>query len=128
MRNLQRNMRELYYAPVLRTEPILDEYGNDTLEVRVVYDSPSLLRCNVSANVGQTAAEVFGSQTEYSRTVSITGTSCPLTEGARIWFGVSPSGSHNYVVVKVADGKNGFLIALREVSKHGENNSTSAFR
>ena len=122
MRNLQRNMRELYYAPVLRTEPILDEYGNDTLEVRSVYASPSLLRCNVSANAGESAAAVFGSQTEYSRTVSIVGTNCPLTEGAKLWFGVPTTGSHNYVVEKVADGKNGFLIALREVSKHGEKN------
>ena len=118
MRNLQRNMRRLYYAAPIGTEPILDEYGNDTLEVRTVYGSPTLLRCNVSANVGQEAAEVFGNQTEYSRTVSFAGSSCPLSEGCRIWFGVPTSGSHNYVVVKVADSKNSFLIALREVTPH----------
>ena len=43
MRNLQKNMRRLYYAPIIGTEPILDEYGNDTLEVRTVYGSPALL-------------------------------------------------------------------------------------
>ena len=116
MRNLQRNMRRLYYAPIAGTEPILDEYGNDTLEVRTVYGSPALLKCNVSANVGEEAAEVFGSQTEYSRTVSFVGADCPLVEGCKIWFGVPTSGSHNYVVVKVADSKNSFLIALREVT------------
>lgn len=109
-------MRELYYAPVLRTEPILDEYGNDTLELRSIYASPALLKANVSANAGQEAAEIFGNQTEYSRTICLTGETCPLSEGCRIWFGVPVSGTHNYVVVKVADSKNGFLIALREVS------------
>ena len=118
MRNLQRNMRSIYYAVKLGTEPILDEYGNDSLEVRTVYGFPSLLRCNVSANVGEEAAEVFGSQTEYSRTISYVGAECPLSEGCKIWFGVPTSGSHNYVVEKVADSKNSFLIALREVTPH----------
>lgn len=118
MRNLQRNMRRLYYAPIIGTEPILDEYGNDTLEVRTVYDSPALLRCNISANVGQAEAEIFGRQTEYNRTISFYGESCPLVEGCKIWFGVPTSGGHNYVVVKVADSKNGFLIALREVASN----------
>ena len=116
MRNLQRNMRSLYYAAKVGTEPILDEYGNDTLEVRTVYGSPTLLRCNVSANAGEEAAEVFGSQTQYSRTIRFVGAECPLAEGCKIWFGVPTSGSHNYVVEKVADSKNGFLIALREVT------------
>jgi hypothetical protein len=118
MRNLQRNMRTLHYAVPQGTEPILDEYGNYTLEVRTVYGSPTLLRCNVSANMGQEAVEVFGNQTDYSRTISITGHSCPLTEGCKVWFGVPIDGSHNYVVVRVADSINGFLIALREVTRH----------
>ena len=118
MRNLQKNMRRLYYAPMVGTEPILDEYGNDSLEVRTIYGPTALLRCNVSANVGQEAVEVFGNQTEYSRTVSFSGEECPLSEGCKIWFGVPTSGSHNYVVVKVADSKNSFLIALREVTPH----------
>ena len=118
MRNLQRNMRSLYYAAKVGTEPILDEYGNDTLEVRTVYGYPTLLRCNVSANVGKEAAEVFGSQTQYSRTINFTGAECPLSEGCKVWFGVPASESHNYVVEKVADSKNSFLIALREVTPH----------
>ena len=116
MRDLQRNKREIYYSTPVGTEPILDEWGNDTLEVKAVYSSPALLRCNVSANVGQEAAEVFGTQTEYSRTISLSG-KCPLTEGSRVWFRAEVTGSHNYVVVKVADSKNAFLVALREVTK-----------
>ena len=119
MRSLQRNWRTMYYAAALRTEPIKDEYGNDTLERKTIYASPTLFRANVSANAGQEAVSVFGALTGYSRTISYVGESCPLDEGALVWFDVDSSGPHNYIVVKVADSKNGYLIALREVSKRG---------
>ena len=116
MRNLQRNQRKLYYATPAGTESILDDYGNNTLEVRTIYSDPTELNANVSANVGQEAVNVFGAFTGYNRTISYSGDICPLTEGCKIWFGVDPASSHNYVVVKVADSKNGYLIALREVT------------
>ena len=119
MRDLIRNKRGLWYAVQVGSTPILDEYGNDTLEVEAAFSSPLYLKANVSANVGQEAIEVFGSQTEYSRTVSISGSECPLIEGCRVWFGKEPDAGHNYVVTRVADSKNGFLVALREVSPHG---------
>ena len=116
MRSLFRNQRPIYYAVPLGTEPILDEYGNDSLEVRTVYSSPALLKLNISANVGEDAVQIFGRQTEYSRTARFTGAHCPLVVGAKVWFGVDASEPHNYTVVKVADSKNIHLIALREVS------------
>ena len=118
MRDLKRNQRVIHYANMVGTEPILDEYGNDTLEVRTLYGSPAPLRCNVSANMGQEAVEVFGSQTEYSRTISMAGNHCPLVEGSRVWFMAAPEGQFNYTVARVADSKNGFLVALREVTPH----------
>jgi hypothetical protein len=119
MRSLNRNKRGLWYATPEGHNPILDEYGNDTLEVEAAFSSPLYLEATVSANMGQEAVEVFGSQTEYSRTVSIAGSKCPLVEGCRVWFGVEPSESHNYTVARVADSKNGYLVALREVTPHG---------
>lgn len=119
MRSMQRSWRDLHYAVLLNTEPIKDEYGNDTLEVKNTYGPPTRLRAIVSANAGQEAVTVFGALTGYSRTISYSGESCPLDEGSLVWFGVSANGPHNYVVVKVADSKNGYLIALREVSKRG---------
>lgn len=119
MRSLQRNWRKLHYAIPVSTEPILDEYGNDTLEVKTIYSDPVELAANVSANVGQEAINVFGALTGYSRTVTYLGSECPLVEGSKVWFGVDVTGSHNYVVIKVADSKNGFVIALREVSDRG---------
>ena len=122
MRNLIRNKREMWYAIQVGSTPILDDYGNDTLEVEAVFASPLPFQANVRANAGQEAIEVFGSQTEYSRTVSIAGNECPLVEGCRVWFGVEPNEqatNHNYTVARVADSKNGYLVALREVTPHG---------
>ena len=121
MRDLKRNQRSIWYAVPTNTVPILDDYGNDTLEVETIYRPPALLRCNVSATVGQEAVEVFGSQTEYNRTITLSGWECPLIEGCRVWFGVTPNtdaDNHNYTVVRVADSKNGFLVALREVTPY----------
>ena len=119
MRSLERNKRNLHYATVVGTEPILDEYGNDTLEVRTIYGSPTPIRANVSANMGADGVDVFGSQTEYSRTVSFAGEKCPLSEGDKVWFGIDTTEEHNYTVARVADSKNGYMVALREVSKRG---------
>lgn len=119
MRSAHRNHRTLYYAVLIGTEPIKDEYGNDTLEVKNTYGPPIALNANVSANAGQEAVNVFGALTGYSRTVSYSGETCPLDEGSIVWFGVTTDGPHNYTVIKVADSKNGYLIALREVSNRG---------
>lgn len=117
MRDLRRNQRTFYYATVVGTESILDEYGNDTLETRTVWSGPVLSKANISANVGEEVVEVFGSHTEYNRTISMA--KCPLTEGDKIWFDIEPSAENNYTVAKIADSKNGFLVALREVSSRG---------
>ena len=122
MRDLNRNKRKLWYAVPVGSQPIIDEYGNDTLEVEAVFSSPLYLRANVSANIGQEAIEVFGSQTEYNRTVSVAGAVTPFVEGCRVWFGVEPNEqatNYNYTVARVADSKNGYLVALREVTPHG---------
>lgn len=116
MRSLQRDWRKLYCAVKVGEEPIIDEYGNDTLEKRVLYGEPKLLNVSVSSNAGQDVVNAFGNLTGYSRTVSYMGESCPFEEGSRVWFGVEPPEKHNYVVIKVADSKNCYLIALREVS------------
>lgn len=119
MRSLQRNWRELYYAVPSGTEAILDEYGNETLEVKQLYGAPTRLLVNVSPGVGQEAVEMFGAQTEYSRSVVYIGDKCPMPIGSRVWFGVPITGPHNYTVVKVADTKWHVQIALREVSPRG---------
>lgn len=113
MRTLKRNLREVTYENIIALEPIQDMYGNDTLEVRKIYASPVQAQWNVSAAVGEEANEIFGDLTDYSRTVTLCG-DCPVFEGDRVTFG-----GKKYTVVKIADSKNGYLLALREVVSHG---------
>lgn len=110
MRTLNRNRRKVTYENLIGTEPIKDAYGNDTLEVRKIYSAPVTTHWNVSAAVGEEANEIFGDLTDYSRTVSLCG-DCPVFEGDRVTFG-----GMTYRVVRIADSKNGYLIALREVA------------
>lgn len=113
MRTLKRNMREVTYENVIATEPIKDVYGNDTLEVRKLYAAPVTAYWNVSAATGEEANEIFGDLTDYSRTVTLCG-DCPVFEGDRVTFG-----GKRYTVVKIADSKSGYLVALREVAGNG---------
>lgn len=109
MRTLNRNQRKVSYERVIGNEPIKDDYGNDTLEVRKIYAAPVTAYWNVSAAIGEEANEVFGDLTDYSRTVTLCG-SCPVSEGDRVAFG-----GKRYSVVKIADSVNSYMIALREV-------------
>lgn len=105
MRTLKRNGRSVTYENVIGTERI-----GDTLEVRKLYGTPVTAHWNVSAAVGEEANEIFGDLTDYSRTVSLCG-DCPVSEGDRVTFD-----STTYRVIRIADSKNGYLIALREVA------------
>lgn len=113
MRTLNRNGRKLTYERVIGNVPILDEYGNETLEVRTEYAPPVTAYWNVSAAVGEAATEIFGDLTDYSRTVALCG-ECPVSEGDRVTFE-----GETYKIVKIADSKNAHLLALREVAGNG---------
>ena len=111
MRSLEKNKRKLIYALPTGTEPILDEWGNDTLEVKRTYTEDAVYSANISSAVGEEAVKAFGSLTSYSRTICVAENNCPIAvEGALIQFE-----GKSYEVVKVADSLNGFLIAVREV-------------
>lgn len=116
MRSLYRNTRQIYYALRTGEEVNIDEYGNETGESTPVYGEPVAMEVNISAATGEDAVQAFGSFTEYNRTMCVADTTCPIDEESVIWFGVSPTGPHNYIVVRKADGKNGILYALREVT------------
>lgn len=116
MRSLNRNKRLIHYA--LRTGEVanIDDYGNETGEPTPVYDPVVELKCNVSAATGSDAVQAFGSFTNYSRTMCVLDCNCPIDENTIVWFGISPTEPHNYVVTRKADSKNGILYALQEVT------------
>ena len=116
MRSLNRNKRSIYYAlPTGDEEKLYDEYGNETGEINIVYGDAVKLDINVSAATGEDAVEAFGSFTNYSRILCVSDIKCPLTEDAKVWFGIEPTNPHNYIVTRKANSKNGVLYALKEV-------------
>ena len=111
MRSLNKNKRKMSYALPSGTKPILDEWGNDTLEVKREYTEFTEYSANISSAVGEEAVKAFGSLTNYSRTICVAEKNCPIAkEGTLIRFE-----SKTYEVIKVADSLNGYLIAVREV-------------
>ena len=114
MRVLYKNQRVYHYALPIAVEPILDEYGNDTLEVEIKYSEPIKAKANYSSAVGQEAVAVFGTTTDYSR-VLVFSRDCPLKEGAILWIGKDTSEQANYKVVRIADSLNGTLVAVGEI-------------
>lgn len=116
MRNLNRNMRQIYYALSVGNVANIDEYGNETGELTPAYGAATPLLCNVSAAYGGEAAQAFGNFTAYSRTICVADPDCPIDEDSIVWFGVEPIEPHNYIVVRKADSKNGVLYALQEVT------------
>lgn len=115
MRSLNKNKRQIYYAPHIKDEPILDEYGNETGESNPIYGDINELRCNVSAASGEDAVQAFGSFTNYTRALCVSDNNCPLTEQSIVWFGVATTEPYNYIVTRKADSKNGIMYALKEV-------------
>lgn len=116
MRNLNRNKRLIYYALYTGEAVNYDEYGNETSESTPTYGDIIALMANISAASGAEAVEAFGSFTGYTRTMCVADNNCPIAEGSIIWFGIEPTESHNYVVTRKADSKNGVLYALQEVT------------
>lgn len=116
MRGLERNKRLIYYALYFGEEQILDENGNKTSETEPVYGTPTALEVNISAAAGEDAVNAFGMFTGYTRTMTVTDTNCPIEEQTAVWFGISPTRSHNYVVTRKADSLNGIMYALQEVT------------
>lgn len=116
MRSLGKNKRLIYYALYTGETANVDEYGNETGESTPKYSAAVALNVNVSAATGEEAVQAFGSFTGYSRTMCVADTACPIDEESIVWFGVSPTEPHNYIVVRKADSKNGILYALQEVT------------
>jgi hypothetical protein len=114
MRTLQKNARTCYYAnPTGETEMLKDEWGNLTSEAVEKFTEPVKLKANYSQSAGEEVLNVFGSFTDYSKTMVFAG-ECPLVEGSRVWIKNSTAEDSDYIVTKVAESLNFSLVALKE--------------
>lgn len=125
MRNLKKNTRRLWYSNYSGDIPILDENGDETGDYDSGYSAPVSFYASLSASKGNAYADVFGTNLDYSRTLS-TVENLPIKEESLIWSGepdVNSDGtvdeeSADYTVAGIADGLNGLVVALKARKKN----------
>lgn len=143
MRSPKKNKQPLYYATYNEEIKIYqrDEAGNieyvevdgklKPIELGTVagYNEPVFFYANISAGKGSVQEAVFGSDVDYTRTISTTEMSCPIDELTRIWIEnepqynadgtVNPDSADYKVAAYPAKGLNNIVIAIKKLPKGG---------
>lgn len=128
MRSLKKNQRELWYALYQEKIPILDENGDETGDYTTGYSPPVFFEANLSPGKGSAQAEMFGTNVDFTRTISTTDLSLPIKETSLVWYETDPAlladgtadpTSADYeVAAPPADGLNELVIALKARAKN----------
>lgn len=90
MRNLKKNQRKLWYALYRDKIPIVDENGDETGDYTAGYSPPVFFEASLSPGNGKAQREVFGTGIDFTRTLSTTDTSLPITETSLVWHETEP--------------------------------------
>ena len=120
MRSLNRNKQKIYYALYRGKSETIDENGLRTGNFPPEYSSPQPLSINVSAARGASPVEMFGIDTDYSRTMQTNDLDCPIDESSVLWIGKEPNQAgtdFNYRVAAIARSINSVTYAVREVKR-----------
>lgn len=115
MRSLNRNETTIYYALYDGKTEEVDANNLYTGVVVAAYETPVALRASVSAARGTSEIDLFGVNTNYTKTVIVDDTSCPIDEHSRLWINTTPTNPHNYEVVSVARSLNHITYAAKQV-------------
>lgn len=130
MRDLKKNNRKMYYATYTGKKPILDSSGDETGDYDSTYSAPEVFYANLSPGKGSAQAAVFGTDIDFTRSISTTDMNLPITETSLVWYETEPvllddgkadPTSANYeVVAPPADGLNELVIALKARAKNAQ--------
>lgn len=128
MRSLKKNKSTLYYALYNEKKEIVDENGDFTGEYIVGYSAPEFFNANLSAGKGSAQADIFGVNVDFTRTISTTDLSLPITETSLVWYEtepkllkdgtVDPDSADYKVAAPPAAGLNELVIALKARAKN----------
>ena len=123
MKALLRNKQTFYYANPSTETAQYDDYGNETSEPAITYDTPVSAQANISPARGTAELEQFGINANYTKTIVSDNLTLPIDKSTILWIGIAPDKDgeagtvkHNYVVVGVAQSLNSTTIAIKEVS------------
>lgn len=125
MRNLKKNTKKLWYSNYSGNVPIVDENGDETGDYDSCCTAPVGFLATLSASKGSAYADIFGTNLNYTRTLS-TVENLPITEESIIWTnepafnadGTVNDESADYTVAGIADGLNGLVVALKARKKN----------
>lgn len=121
MKCLERNKSTFFYALYSHKEPLKDEYGNSTTELKVFYEEPVECRANISPATGASQVEQFGSSLKYDKVIVIDDINCPIDENTVLFVDKAPSRDEegnllfDYIVKKIAKSLNSVAIAISKV-------------
>lgn len=121
MKCLHRNKRSFHYALFKEKVAIKDEYGNDSGEVKIIYDEPVESRANISAATGESQVEQFGNSTPYDKVIIMDDLNIPIDENSVLCIDSPPSYDedgnliYDYIVKKVAKSLNTISFAVSKV-------------
>lgn len=141
MRSLNKNQKKLWYSTYADQIVIYETDGAGSIiyddidgkqvprikAERAGYNNPVPFYANISAAKGTSDAEVFGVALDYTKTISTTDMTLPISETSLIWFetepvienGVVDESSADYSVVAVARSLNNVVYALKKRAKGG---------
>lgn len=142
MRSLWKNMQKLYYSLYFEQITIYekDSDGNiiydeidGELYPRIIaeragYGEPKEFYANISAAKGSSDSEVFGVSLDYTKTISTTDMTLPISETSLIWYETTPiikddgtvdESSADYAIVAVAKSLNNVVYAIKKRAKGG---------
>ena len=143
MRSLKKNQQKLWYSTSSGQISIYDRDNDgeiifDEIEgeknpriksEQAGYNSPVSFYANISAAKGTSDSEVFGVSLDYTKTISTSDMTLPISETSLIWFETEPtynedgtvdSSSADYSVVAVAKSLNNVVYAIKKLAKSND--------
>lgn len=125
MRNLKRNLTEIYYKMYQGEKEILDDEGYRTGEYTTGYSELRSCRISVSGNKGNSENEQFGKNLDYDRTMITADMDCEIDEHSVLWIDTDVDGPYNFIVKKRSVTFNQIQFAIKQVDVNETNNSES---
>lgn len=141
MRSLKKNQQPFHYATYCEEIKVYKRDENGNIEYVEIdgeqcpieigsapgYNTPVPFYANISAGRGEAQADVFGSNVDYTRTISTTDMTCPINELSLIWIEnkpqfntdgmVNPDSADYKVAAYPAKSLNNIVIAIKKLPK-----------
>lgn len=122
MRLLRKNRQPLYYSTYKGKAAVKDDYGNETGEYVLTYNTPVLASWNVSYVDSDAEVEMFGIASKDVLRITADKDTFPLDEASILWFGITPHSpfaeaapDHNYAIVGIRPSLNELLFYAAKV-------------